>query len=357
MSRVLIRPGALADLGAIFRAHGLGGRAHIISDERVYALYGAVVERSLAAAGYDPAAVCVPAAEQSKSLAQAARLYDWLIDRRAERSDVIVALGGGMVGDLAGFVAATFLRGLALVQVPTTLLGQIDSAIGGKVGVNHPRGKNLIGAFHPAAVVVIDPETLRSLSRRELASGWAEAVKYAMILDPDLLTALEEQADRLLGLEMAAVVPVIERCVQHKLAIVGEDEREQGRRIILNYGHTLGHALEAATDYAVFLHGEAVAIGMMGEAWLSQRLGFCAPAVVERQARALERFGLPLQAPAVPVERVLGAIALDKKSQAGAVRWVLLEDIGRTRVTRDVPGELVRAALAAVTRSGVGVER
>jgi 3-dehydroquinate synthase len=285
----------------------------------------------------------VPPGEKTKTIDTAVKLYDWLVGCRAERGHAIVALGGGMVGDLAGFVAATFLRGLPLVQVPTTLVAMADSSIGGKVAVNHPQAKNLIGAFYQPRLVVADVSALSTLPKRELVSGWAEVVKHALILDPDFLQFLEAHAERLVNLEAAATMEAIRRSASLKARVVGEDEKERGRRMILNYGHTIAHGLEAATDYERFLHGEAVAIGMMGAAMLSERLGLISEDIVARQRKLIRNFGLPTSCADVDMAGVLKAMELDKKVRERAVRWVFLKGAGQTIFQDDVPeAEVVR---------------
>jgi 3-dehydroquinate synthase len=254
-----------------------------------------------------------------------------------------------MVTDLAGYVASTYVRGLPLVHVPTSLLAMVDAAIGGKVAVNHPRAKNVIGAFYQPRFVLTDVSTLRSLPPRELTSGWAELLKHALILEPELLAFLEEHADSILTLESEPTTEAIRRSVAIKAAVVSEDEREEtGRRTVLNYGHTVGHAIEAATEYGRFLHGEAVAIGMTAAAAISRLLGLLSPDVERRQRGLLERFGLPTRAQGLDRGVVLSAMALDKKVRAGAIRWVLLEDIGRTTLRDDVPQAVVEQALDEV---------
>jgi 3-dehydroquinate synthase len=321
---------------------GLAGRAYLISDSMVHARWGAAAEEALRTAGLRAASRVVPAGETSKSLETAAAIYDWLISQRAERGDAIVALGGGMVCDLAGFVAATFVRGLPLVHVPTSLLAMVDAAIGGKVAVNHKEAKNLIGAFYQPRLVLADVSTLQTLPPRELTAGWAEVIKHALIMDEGLLHLLEENADAVMSLEPTLAAEVISRSIAIKAAVVGEDEREEtGRRTILNYGHTIGHGLEAAAEYAGMLHGEAVAVGMAGAARIARRLGLLPPEVAERQDALIARFGLPLRASGVDASRVLAAMALDKKVKGGAIRWVLLEGIGQPTIHRDVPPALV----------------
>jgi 3-dehydroquinate synthase len=347
---VFVSWGALPDLGRRVAQAGLSGRVFLVADANVRERWGAAAEKALRSAGFGAATYAVPASEASKSLETAARIYDWLVAQRAERGEAIIALGGGMVCDLAGFVAATFARGLPLVHVPTSLLAMVDAAVGGKVAVDHPKAKNLIGAFYQPRLVLADVSVLRTLPPRELTAGWAEVIKHALILDEDLLRLLEENAEAALRLDPQVAERVIARSVALKAAIVSEDEREEtGRRMILNYGHTIGHGLEAAVGYAGLLHGEAVAIGMSGAARIAVRLGILAPVVAERQDALLARFGLPLCAPGVDARKALESMALDKKAQGGAVRWVLLEDIGRTVIRRDVPTALVEEVLAELT--------
>jgi 3-dehydroquinate synthase len=346
--------GVLAETGTRMRAGGLRGRAFVVSNERIFPLYGDPLVASLRAADFSVATYQLPDGEPTKSLASAQLLYDWLADLRAERIDTIVALGGGVVGDVAGFAAATFLRGMPLVQVPTTVLSQIDSAIGGKVGVNHRKGKNLIGAFYPARLIVSDVETLRSLTPRVLADGWAEAVKYAMILDAPLLDLLDDNVATLCDPGSATfssdrLVEVVERCAQHKVRIVAEDEREANLRMILNYGHTIGQGIEAALSYEGLLHGEAVSIGMSGAAAISVATGFLDAALARRQDEVLRHFGLPVRLPAdIPrptTFAVLERVAQDKKARGARIQWVLLDRIGHAQIESGVPAALVQETI------------
>jgi shikimate kinase/3-dehydroquinate synthase len=338
---VFVSWGAFADLGRRMADAGLAGRAYLISDSTVHARWGAAAEEALQGAGFSVASHVVPVGETSKSLETAAAIYDWLVSQRAERGEAVVALGGGMVCDLAGFVAATFVRGLPLVHVPTSLLAMVDAAVGGKVAVNHKEAKNLIGAFYQPRLVLADVSALQSLPPRELTAGWAEVIKQALIMDEELLRLLEEKADAIVSLEPAVTTEVISRSIALKAAVVSEDEREEtGRRTILNYGHTIGHGLETAAEYIGMLHGEAVAVGMVGAARIARRLGLLSPEVVERQDAVIARFGLPLRASGFDPGKVLAATALDKKVKGGAIRWVLLEGIGRPVIRHDVPPEL-----------------
>ncbi len=349
---VFVGYGLLNKLGEKMRQAGLSGTGVIISDETVSSIYGDRVARILKDAGFGVASFLVPPGEETKNMDYVLRIYDFLVEHRTERDDIIVALGGGMVGDLAGFVAATFLRGMPWVQVPTSLIAMVDASIGGKVGVNHPEAKNLIGAFYQPNLVLADPEALVTLPRRELISGWAEVIKYGLILDKQFFEFLESNADGLAKLQPELLTKAISCCVALKAQVVGEDERERtGKRTILNYGHTIGHGLEAATGYQRLLHGEAVAIGMMGEAKLSQRLGLLPSAVVERQRKLLRKFGLPTSLRGkrsslkLDLTRVTKAMELDKKVKVKAIRWVLLQDIGEVVIRSDVPKEDVLAVL------------
>jgi len=335
---IFVGYGLLGKLGEKMKQAALSGTATVISDENVFSLYGRKVEEVLMEAGFAVNSFVVPPGEETKSVNWPIKIYDFLVKRRAERDDIIVALGGGMVGDLAGFVAATFLRGMSWVQVPTSLVAMVDASIGGKVGVNHPEGKNLIGAFYQPNLVLVDPQTLTTLPRRELTSGWAELVKHGLILDKELFEFLEANVDRLKELHPEVVTQAIAWSASIKAEVVSQDERErEEKRAILNYGHTIGHGLEAATQYKRFLHGEAVAIGMVGAAKLSQRLGLLPAAGVERQQALLQRFGLPTRFSGLSLTKIIRAMQLDKKIKEKAIRWVLLEDIGKAAIRSDVP--------------------
>jgi 3-dehydroquinate synthase len=347
---VFVGWGILDKLAEKMKAAGLSGTANVISDEIVFSIYGAKVKKALERAGFAVNSCVVPPGEASKNISQAVKIYDYLIERRVERNDVIVALGGGMIGDLAGFVAATFLRGLPWLQVPTSLIAMTDASIGGKVAVDHPKGKNLIGTFYQPCLVLADVNTLTTLPQRELTSGWAEVIKHGLILDADFLKLLEDNAKDLIKLKRDITAKVIAHSAAIKCRVVSEDERETGKRTILNYGHTIAHGLEAATDYGRFLHGEAVAIGMMAAARLSHRLKLLSEKAVDRQKAILHKFGLPTDCSGVAVNDVLAAMELDKKVRGKAIRWVLLEDIGRVVIRSDVPGKDVLTVLREVIR-------
>ena len=335
--------GLLDRVGEQFRKAGINGPVYIISDDNVFPLYGRQVQRSLQRAEIEAHCFIIPAGEESKSWAMADAIYHWLASRRAERRHTILAVGGGVVGDLAGFVAATYLRGMPFVQAPTSMAAMVDASIGGKTAVNLPEAKNLVGAFYQPQMVLADPHTLTTLGRRELSEGWAEAIKHGFIMDADLVSVFENHASELMGLEPELSTEVIRRSIAIKAGVVSEDERETlGKRVLLNYGHTIGHAIEATTGYGEWMHGEGVSVGMMGAAELSRRMGMIGSDVVKRQEELLERFNLPLRAEGLDVEQIFSAMALDKKSTGGAIRWVLLEEVGRATTRRDVPLEQVR---------------
>ncbi len=327
------------------------GRVFLVCDAAIQALYGEALASALTASGRRCESTTVPGGETSKNPAQLQTLFDWLAGARAERGDVVLALGGGVVTDLAGTAAATYLRGMPLVHAPTTLLGMVDAAIGGKVAIDLPAGKNLVGAFYQPRAVVADIRTLASLPPRELRAGFAEVIKHAFIRDAAMLDELERDAPALLALNDSApavrdrAVSLIARNMAIKAAVVSADERESGLRMTLNYGHTIGHAIEAVTSYQACLHGEAVAIGLVGAARIAQGVGLIDGATAARHERVLERFGLPTRAtpgPGLTTDTVLEAMRSDKKVAAGRQRWVLLEAIGAPVVRDDVPPELVR---------------
>ena len=335
--------GLLDRVGEQFRKAGIHGPVYIISDDNVFPLYGRQVQRSLQRAEIEAHCFIIPAGEESKSWAMADAIYHWLASRRAERRHTILAVGGGVVGDLAGFVAATYLRGMPFVQAPTSMAAMVDASIGGKTAVNLPEAKNLVGAFYQPQMVLADPHTLTTLGSRELSEGWAEAIKHGFIMDADLVSVFENHASELMGLEPELSTEVIRRSIAIKAGVVSEDERETlGKRVLLNYGHTIGHAIEATTGYGEWMHGEGVSVGMMGAAELSRRMGMIGSDVVKRQEELLERFNLPLRAEGLDVEQIFSAMALDKKSTRGAIRWVLLEEVGRATTSRDVPLGQVR---------------
>ncbi len=326
-----IGAGMLRELGARCAETESGTRGLIVSDTQVDALYGNAAAESLRAAGFDSARITVPPGEPSKCHEQLLRIYDAALDAGLERSSFIVALGGGVVGDLAGYAAATFLRGVRLIQVPTSLLAMVDSAVGGKTGINLPQGKNLIGAFYQPALVVADTSTLRTLSLREFSAGLAEVVKYGMIADPELIACLEDTSPEALLDDEALLEKIICRSCEIKADVVRRDEREGGVRAILNFGHTFGHAIEQTAGYGRYLHGEAIAMGMVFAARVSERLKDFPPEETERLIRVLQRLHLPVALPDLPWSDLLEAMRRDKKKVDGAVGFVLASAWGAVR--------------------------
>jgi 3-dehydroquinate synthase len=324
----------------------LGGRhVLVVSDEVVAPLY---LQRIVAGLGERTfSTLILPDGEAHKTLDSAARVFAALAELRASRDATVVALGGGVIGDLAGFAAACWMRGIACVQMPTTLLAMVDSSVGGKTAVDLPQGKNLVGAFHQPRAVIADTDTLATLPQRELRAGFAEVVKYGALGDAAFFGWLENRADDLLAREPEALADAIAQCCEHKAAIVTRDETEQGERALLNFGHTFGHALETATGYGTLLHGEAVAIGMCLAARLSARLGRASGDDAERLADLLRRFGLPTSMPAgVDAQRLLELMRLDKKNMSGHLRLILWRGIGRAEIVGDVDEAAVRSVLA-----------
>ena len=333
---VIVEPGALSRLGPLAAEHLGGRRLALITDSNISPLFDAFRRGPSpwrgAGGGAEPpvfaAELVVPAGEQSKSRAQWAALSDQLLDRGFGRDSAIVALGGGVIGDLAGFVAATYLRGIPCLQVPTTLLAMLDASVGGKTGVDTPHGKNLIGAFHPPAAVVADPLVLRTLPEREYRAGLAEAVKHGLIADAGYFAWLGESAAAIARRDETTLATLVRRSVQIKAAVVGEDEREGGRRAILNAGHTVAHAVEHASSYAL-PHGEAVALGLVAECELAEAMGIGRRGLGAEVAALLQRLGLPVRLEdGLPRDRVLAAMAADKKNRAARVRFALPRDVG-----------------------------
>jgi 3-dehydroquinate synthase len=323
--------------------------ALIVTDDHVAELpIFAACHASLDEVGIRCHTAVVPAGEASKRLEVATTLYERLVAMKADRHAVVVALGGGVVGDLAGFVAATYARGLPLLMLPTSLLAQVDSSVGGKVGVNLPRAKNIVGAFHQPAGVWIDTDTLSSLPERELRCGLAEVVKYGVILDASLFSDLEHGADAILRRDPGLVRRIVARCCELKAEVVSRDEREEtGLRAVLNFGHTVGHAIEAIAGYgSPFQHGEAVAAGMVAECRLAERMGWIGPDLTDRLVALLERFGLPTRTPGLDPDRLIHAMGQDKKNQLGKVRFVLPCGLGRIELTDAVTQHDLRDVMA-----------
>jgi 3-dehydroquinate synthase len=342
---ILVGVGALAQVGSELRQLQPGRKVALVSDAGILGLHGGTVRRSLGEAGFEVTDILVPDGEQAKSLDVARAAWDRLVDAGFDRTSTVVALGGGAVGDLAGFVAATYMRGVNLVQVPTTLLAQVDASIGGKTAIDHPRAKNLIGAFHQPRLVVTDPAVLTSLPEREFRSGLAEVIKHGIVLDAAYFRDLEERLTDVLRRDLPTLERVVAGSCRIKASVVERDEQEAELRAVLNYGHTIGHALEAVTGYKRWAHGEAIALGIVAEARLAEKLGVAGAETTERQRRLLERSGLPVAGTGVVPNAVLEALARDKKARDGRVPFVLAPEIGSFRLVFDVPQAAVLEVL------------
>lgn len=336
--------GILSRTGEFLKSAGLSGKVALVTNPTVANFYLQPVSQALTQTGFSVLPVLVPDGEEHKNHESLTAIYDRLVSARLERKSCVVALGGGVIGDLAGFAAATYLRGVPYVQVPTTLLAQVDSSVGGKTGVNHHDGKNLIGAFYQPRLVLIDVDVLATLPRRELVAGLAEVIKYGVIEDVELFRLLENKIERLVGLDRELLIQVITTSCAIKARVVEQDEREDDYRAVLNFGHTIGHALEAATGYREFLHGEAVAIGMAKAAAISSRQGFCDQRSLERIHNLIEKTGLPADLPkSVSGENLLQRMEVDKKSAGGKIKFVICEGIGKTRFHSFSPAEVLAA--------------
>jgi 3-dehydroquinate synthase len=331
----------LIDQASLYAPHVRGRLAAIVSNETVAPLYAARVEAALAAAGATTLRIVLPDGEAFKTWETLDAIFAGLLRAQADRQTVLVALGGGVVGDMAGFAAATYQRGIAHLQIPTTLLAQVDSSVGGKTAINHPLGKNMIGAFHQPCAVIADTATLASLPAREFAAGLAEVVKYGAIFDLDFLGWIEDNASNLESRDARAVAYAIRRSCEIKAAIVAEDERDSGVRALLNFGHTFGHAIESACGYGTLLHGEAVATGMALAARFSARLGRVPAADAQRLIALLQRLHLPVRPPQFPHAAWLEFMGRDKKNESARITLILLDALGRAVVVKDTPpGEL-----------------
>jgi 3-dehydroquinate synthase len=329
---IYVGDGILSQAGELLQRAGLSGKVAVVTNSTVGRLYLETIRRALTQRGFEFVPVYVPDGEEHKNQASLAIIYDSLVSARLERKSCVLALGGGVIGDLAGFAAATFLRGVPYVQIPTTLLAQVDSSVGGKTGVNHRDGKNLIGAFYQPRLVLIDVAALATLPRRELVAGLAEVIKYGVIKDGALFRLLETEGDRLVNLDGELLIQVITTSCAIKAHVVEQDEREDDYRAVLNFGHTIGHALEAATGYREFLHGEAVAIGMAQATKISMRHGFCDSQCLERICKLIEKTGLPTDLPkSVKNESLVQGMEVDKKSAGGKIKFVVCAGIGSSR--------------------------
>ncbi len=325
---ILIDGGLLSSIGSLCADRGLKGRVAVITNALVLSLYGNIVRDSLIAAGNQVVFIEIPDGEEYKNAVTLNQVYDELIAAGLDRSSFIVALGGGVVGDLAGFAAATYLRGIPFIQVPTTLLAQVDSSVGGKTAIDHASGKNLIGAFYQPKLVVIDLNTLKTLPKRELSAGLAEVVKYGVALDGVFFDFLEQNSALIMELDQPSLARLIMQCCKLKAGIVEKDEKESGLRAVLNYGHTLGHAFETLSGYGILIHGEAVAIGILLAARISKAFDYCSDDDVARIVALLSTFGLSVEVPCVERSLLIKAVSSDKKNRGGVVSFICNRGIG-----------------------------
>jgi 3-dehydroquinate synthase len=337
--------GLTSSFAPICQQHGIPRRVTIITDSNVAKFYLKALEDNLRHFEFNVSSIVIPPGEHQKSLHRAEMIFTSLLKEGTGRKSAIVALGGGVIGDLAGFIAATYQRGVVLVQVPTTLLSQVDSSVGGKVAVNHPLGKNMIGTFYQPRLVWVDSGALRTLPKREIVCGLGEVVKYGVIFDAEFFAFLEANLEKVLSLDPATVLSIQARCCELKAHVVSEDEREQGLRMVLNFGHTVGHALEAAGNYRVLKHGEAVLLGMLAESFIAREMGLLAADVLERIERIIRRLPIKLNKSLFPPARVLNAMTRDKKSVEGKPRFVLPIHLGEVQVVDAVDDSLIQASL------------
>jgi 3-dehydroquinate synthase len=346
-SDIIVEPGLVARIGQVVVERSASRKVAIITDSNVGPVFLSPLETSLRSAGFETTSAVMPAGESRKNLSTLLPVYDQLLSAKIERSTPIIALGGGVVGDMAGFVAATILRGVPFIQMPTTLLAMVDASIGGKTGVDHSTGKNLIGAFHQPIAVLIDPQTLRTLPPREFRNGLAECIKHDLIRDADGLTSLENNLDRILKLEMEPLTNLIAHNVRIKAKVVESDPFEKGERAHLNFGHTFGHAIESVSQFS-YAHGEAVALGITAAAFTSCKLGLIDEKSRTRITTIIQRAGLPTSGLKLNIDEVINAMQFDKKVKSGKIRFVLLDGIGRATIRDDVPPQLVREAIESL---------
>ncbi|PAX52669.1 3-dehydroquinate synthase [Brunnivagina elsteri] len=345
---IAIAPGTLNTLGEYLGKLNLGKKALIVSNPTIFSLYGEQVLTSLKSSGFQVSTCILPDGESYKNLDSIKKIYDIALENRLERSSTMVALGGGVIGDMTGFAAATWLRGINFVQVPTTLLAMVDSSIGGKTGVNHPQGKNLIGAFYQPQFVLIDPEVLQTLPVREFRAGMAEVIKYGIIWDAEFFAQMEASPhlDALANINPELLETILKLSCQAKADVVGQDEKEAGIRAILNYGHTIGHAVESLTGYTQVIHGEGVGIGMVAAGQIATNLGMWTEGATARQNTVIVKAGLSTQLPSgLDIEAIIDALQIDKKVKAGKVRFILPTEIGAVTITDQVPKDIIRKVL------------
>jgi len=341
----------LSSFAPICRHHGISDTVVIITDRNVARLYLQPLLRNLLHHKFQPLTITIPVGEKQKTLTCANKLFTEMLKKRIPRNAAVIALGGGVIGDLAGFVAATYQRGIKLVQVPTTLLAQVDSSIGGKVGVDHPLGKNMIGAFHQPVFVWMDTDYLKTLPKREVICGLGEVIKYGVIRDAELFTYLESNLDEVLRLDTEAVMHVQAKCAAIKAEIVSQDEKESGIRIIFNYGHTIGHGLESAGRYKLLKHGEAVLLGMIGEASIAKEMKLLDADSHERLVSLIRRTPMKANLSSLKMADIINAIGRDKKRVAKKLRFVLPTKIGEVKVVDDVEPKLIQAVVKRILKT------
>jgi 3-dehydroquinate synthase len=346
-----IEKGTLSKFGNIVKNHLSINKVAIVTNRIINGLYGDVLETSLKSVGIDAITVEIPDGEEYKSFNGAMMIYDALADNHLTRNSLIIALGGGVIGDLAGFVSATYMRGIPLIQIPTTLLAQVDSSVGGKTAINHPKAKNMIGVFHQPKFVFIDVDVLKTLPERELKAGLAEVIKHGMIMDSELFYYIEDNLQEILCIDPQNIEQIVARSCKDKAKIVEQDEKEHNIRAILNYGHTVGHGIEAVTDYSVYRHGEAVSIGMAVAGKIAVNMGILKQDAANRQNQLLEKCGLPIAFPDLNIDSVLDAIQLDKKAnESGRPRFVLAKDIGAAIIVENVSDDQIRRAIVEMKK-------
>jgi 3-dehydroquinate synthase len=343
---IAIGSDSLKDIGDVIASFGLSPKIAVVSNPTVFSLYGEIVSDSVRKGGFDLLKVIIQDGEEYKNLQSVQHIYNELLKFKLDRSSALLALGGGVIGDITGFAASTYMRGISYIQVPTTLLAQVDSSVGGKTGVNHELGKNMIGTFWQPRLVWIDVESLKTLPKREFTAGIAEVIKYGVIYDKELFDFLEVNREKILNLDRDSLVYIIKRSCEIKAEVVSKDERESGLRSILNFGHTIGHAIETVTGYKRFLHGEAIAIGMAIEARLSQMLDLIDENLVSRIKSLIESYGLPSEKPAdIKMQSIFLSMQLDKKVVAGELKFILPEKIGIVRIEKGIKEEHIREVL------------
>ncbi|MBE0425021.1 MAG: 3-dehydroquinate synthase [Nitrospirae bacterium] len=340
---IVIGSGILEGIGETLKLLGFSPKMALVSNPTVFTLYGERLTDSLRKSGFDLISIQIPDGEKFKNLKSLEHIYDELLKYRLDRSSALIALGGGVIGDITGFAASTYMRGISYIQVPTTLLAQVDSSVGGKTGVNHELGKNMIGTFWQPDLVWVDVETLKTLPKREILAGIAEVIKYGVIYDRELFGFVEVAKEKILNLDKDSLTHIIKRSCRIKAEIVSRDERESGLRSILNYGHTIGHAIETVTEYRRFLHGEAVAIGMCLEAGLSRILNLINDNELSRIKSVIDSYGLPSEMPPdINVDGIFSSMQIDKKAVAGELKVILPEKIGVVRIYKGVTENEIR---------------